>query len=233
MGGGSSALSFSILAFHVIERVMVPQFMLIAPPIDDPASYLARFTALAETGALAVALLNVSAESDAALKRKLDILAQPLQAAGIACLIAPPADPRLVARLSLDGVQASAADDLGAWVEAMKPNRILGVGSLRSRHEAMEAGEKDIDYVMFGEPRPDGYLPPLTQTIERAQWWAEIFNVPCIAYAPDLDAVAPLAATGAEFIAVGSWLFDADDPADMLAEARRIAKSSVMERVVS
>ena len=40
---------------------MVPQFMLIAPPIDDPAPYLDRFTALAETGALAVALLNVTA----------------------------------------------------------------------------------------------------------------------------------------------------------------------------
>lgn len=212
---------------------MVPQFMLIAPPIDDPAPYLTRFAALAETGALAVALLNVTAESDAALKRKLDLLTKPLQDAGIACLIAPPADPRLVARLALDGVQAGAGDDLGALVEALKPNRILGVGGLRSRHEAMEAGEKDIDYVIFGDPRPDGYLPPLSQTIERAQWWAEIFNIPCIAYAPDLDAVAPLAATGAEFVALGPWLFEADDPADLLAEARRIAKSGVMERAVS
>lgn len=191
---------------------MVPQFMLIAPPIDDPAPYLDRFRALAETGALAVALLDVTAESDAAWKRKLDLLAKPLQDAGIACLIAPPNDPRLIARLSLDGVQANAEDDLVALIGALKPNRIVGVGGLRSRHEAMEAGEKDIDYVMFGEPRPDGFLPPLSQTIERARWWAEIFNVPCIAYAPDLDAVAPLAATGAEFIALGPWLFEAKDP---------------------
>lgn len=212
---------------------MVPQFMLIAPRIDDPQAYLARFSALAETGALAVALLDVQAESDAALKRKLDLLAAPLQAAGIACLVAAPDDPRLVARLGLDGVHASAGDDLGALVEALKPNRILGVGGLRSRHEAMEAGEKDIDYVMFGEPRPDGYLPPLSQTIERAEWWAQIFNVPCIAYAPDLDSVAPLAATGAEFIALGPWLFEAQDPAQLLAEARRIAKSGAMERAVS
>lgn len=209
---------------------MVPQFMLITPPVDDPAAYLDRFTALAETGALAVALLNVSAESDAALKRKLDLLLAPLQAAGIACLITPPDDLRLVARLGLDGVHAGSEDDLGALVEGLKPNRILGVGGLRSRHEAMDAGEKDIDYVMFGEPRADGYIPPLSQTIERAQWWAEIFNVPCIAYAPDLGSVAPLAATGAEFIALGPWLFEAKDPAALLAEARRIAKSGAMER---
>ncbi len=53
----------------------------------------------------------------------------------------------------------------------------------------MEAGERDIDYVMFGEPRADGFVPPLAQTIERAEWWAAIFNVPCVAYAPDLDSV--------------------------------------------
>jgi thiamine-phosphate pyrophosphorylase len=42
--------------------------------------------------------------------------------------------------------------------------------------------------------------------------------------------VAPLTATGAEFIAVGPWLFEAEDPAAFLAEARRIAKSSAIER---
>ncbi|MCA3628318.1 MAG: thiamine phosphate synthase [Methylobacterium sp.] len=209
---------------------MVPQFMLLAPEIDDPAPYRPRFEALASTGALAVALLSVAAESEAALKRKLEILAKPLQEANIACLIAPPKDLRLVARLGLDGVQAQASDDLAGLVEALKPGRILGVGGLRSRHEAMEAGEKDIDYVMFGEPRADGFVPPLAQTIERAEWWATIFNVPCVAYAPALDAVAPLTATGTEFIAVGPWLFETEDPAALLAEARRIAKSNVLER---
>ncbi|MCA3674558.1 MAG: thiamine phosphate synthase, partial [Methylobacterium sp.] len=145
-------------------------------------------------------------------------------------LMAAPKDPRLVARLGLDGVHAQASDDLGALVEALKPQRILGVGGLRSRHEAMEAGERHIDYVMFGEPRADGFVPPLAQTIERAEWWATIFNVPCVAYAPDLDSVAPLTATGTEFIAVGPWLFEAEDPAARLAEARRIAKSKVLER---
>lgn len=209
---------------------MVPQFFLLAPRIDDPAPAVGRLTALAATGALAVALLDIEAESELALKRKLDRLAKPLQDAGVACLIAPPPDARLVARLGLDGVHAQASDDPGALVEALKPDRILGVGGLRSRHEAMEAGEKDIDYVMFGEPRPDGFVPPLAQTIERAQWWAEIFTLPCVAYAPDLAAVAPLAATGAEFIALGPWLFEAKDCAESLAEARRIAKSVAIAR---
>ncbi|CAN1534489.1 ThiE Thiamine monophosphate synthase [Rhabdaerophilaceae bacterium] len=221
---------FARAFFFLYRHAMVPQFGLITPPIDDPAAFLPRFAALASSGALAVALLRVTAESDAAFKRKLDVLLPPLQEAGIACLIAPPDDPRLVARLGLDGVHARGSDDLEGLVEALKPNRIIGVGALRSRHEAMEAGERDIDYVMFGEPRADGSLPPLAQTIERAAWWAEIFTVPCIAYAPDLDAVAPLTETGADFIALGPWLFAADDPAELLAEARRIAKSSALAK---
>jgi thiamine-phosphate pyrophosphorylase len=207
---------------------MVPQFTLLTPLIDDPAEVLPVFGRLAETGALAVVHLRVRAESDAAMRRKVELLTNPLQAAGIACLMDVPADLRHVARLGLDGVHASASDDLTPVVEALKPERIIGVGGLKSRHDAMEAGERDIDYVMFGEPRADGSLPALQQTIERATWWAEIFNVPCIAYAPDFAAIAPLAGTGAEFIALGPWLLEVEDGAQMLAEARRVAKSSVM-----
>ena len=40
---------------------------------------------------------------------------------------------------------------------------------------------------LFGEPRPDGYVPPLLTTLDQTRWWAEIFNVPCVAYAARLD----------------------------------------------
>jgi thiamine-phosphate pyrophosphorylase len=60
-------------------------------------------------------------------------------------------------------------------------------------------------------------LPPLQAIIERAAWWAEIFETPCVAYAPSLDAVAALARTGAEFIALGEAVWShAEGPADAL-----------------
>jgi thiamine-phosphate pyrophosphorylase len=43
--------------------------------------------------------------------------------------------------------------------------------------------------------------------IERASWWAEIFETPCIDYCPDPDSVAALIETGAEFVALGEWVF--------------------------
>ncbi len=80
----------------------------------------------------------------------------------------------------------------------------------------MTAGEFG-DYVMFGEPAPDGYVPPLGNVIDRCGWWAELFETPCVAYAPSLDAVTALAETGADFIATGDWLFAGDAAANAAA----------------
>ena len=84
--------------------------------------------------------------------------------------------------------------------ERLKSERAIGAGAIRSKDDAMGLGEAGADYLLFGEPRPDGSLPSLESVVERASWWAEIFETPCVAFAPSLDAVAPLAATQAEFI---------------------------------
>lgn len=205
---------------------MVPQFYLITPLIDDTAAFQPQLEAVIASGVFNVVLLRINAANETEFKRKAGELKTPLVTAGIAVLIDAPEEPRLVARLQLDGAHTQSPPALSACIEALKPDRIVGAGSLRSRHDAMEAGERDIDYVMFGEPRADGFTPPLAQTIERAAWWADIFNIPCVAYAPDITAIAPLAATGADFLALGPWLFDAEDPAAIAAEARRIGKAN-------
>ncbi len=71
---------------------------------------------------------------------------------------------------------------------------------------------------MFGEPRPDGTTMALSALVDRASWWAELFETPCVAYAPDAEAIAALAWTRAEFIALGPWAFD-----DPEAAARALA----------
>ena len=71
------------------------------------------------------------------------------------------------------------------------------------KDDAMSLGEAGVDYLLFGEPRRDGSLPSLDSVAERAAWWAEIFETPCGAYAPSLEAIEPLAATNAEFVALG------------------------------
>lgn len=208
---------------------MIPQFYLITPPVDDVLAFRARLEPLLATGAVAVMLARFAGIRDADLKGPATAIRTLVQEAGAALLMDMPEEARLIARLGLDGVHVPAPGPaLDEAVGALKPERIVGIGGLKARHDAMEAGERDIDYVMFGEPRPDGSLPAVSQTIDRAEWWASIFNVPCVAYAPDLDGVEALALTGTEFIGLGPWLFEAEDPASLLVEARRRVKDRTL-----
>lgn len=176
---------------------------LITPRIDDPAAFLPQLAAALAAGNVNCVLLRLAATDEADIKRQVKALGGPVQEAGAALLVEPAADARLTARIGADGVHLTGLADMDAALAACKPDRIVGIGGLKSRHDCMEAGEADVDYLMFGEPKPDGYVPPLEQTVERCQWWAEVFQIPCVGYADRLEDVAAIAATGAEFVALG------------------------------
>jgi thiamine-phosphate pyrophosphorylase len=72
----------------------------------------------------------------------------------------------------------------------------------------MVAAEAGADYVMFGEPDQRQHRPSLEAVIERVAWWAELFEIPCVGFAGSLDEVAAIADAGAEFVALGDWIFD-------------------------
>ena len=75
------------------------------------------------------------------------------QARGVAALVQN--DTRIAGRVRADGVHIDTGlADLAAAVEKLRPKLIVGAGGLRSRHEAMTAGEANPDYLFFG--RLDG-----------------------------------------------------------------------------
>ena len=75
---------------------------------------------------------------------------------------------------------------------------------------------------MFGEPRRDGSIPPLADVVDRVDWWAEIFQTPCVAYAARLADVAPLAAAGADFVAREAGADEDDKRRQTEAEIARL-----------
>ena len=86
----------------------------------------------------------------------------------------------------------------------------------------MLAAEAGADYVMFGEPDAAGRRPAFDAIAERVAWWAELFEIPCVGFAASLDEVEPLAAAGADFVAVGDCVFgDARGCAAAMADAAR------------
>ena len=192
---------------------------LITPVIEDFAAFGPLLSAAIDGHAPACVLLRLAARGDAEAKKALRTLAPLVQTPGAALLL-DGAVP-LAARVNADGVHirgpGAVLDDALA---SLKPERIVGAGALRNKDDAMSAGETGVDYVMFGEPAPDGYTPALAATLERVEWWAQIFNVPCIGFAAQLDDIGPLVEAGADFVALGEAVWgDPRGPAEAMREA--------------
>ncbi len=182
------------------------RLMLVTPPISDPGAISFRLMQAFAGGDVAAVLLRLAPGDERSLTERVKALAPPVQAQNVALVVE--ASAQVANRGGADGIHLTAgAEAIAEARSSLKQERIIGAGGLRSRHDAMDIGEAGVDYVMFGEPRPDGSLPPLPAVIERASWWAEIFETPCIAYCPDAKSVPALIETGAEFIALGEWVF--------------------------
>jgi thiamine-phosphate pyrophosphorylase len=60
---------------------------------------------------------------------------------------------------------------------------------------------------MFGDPDRHGRRPAFEELRERLTWWTELFEIPCVAFAASEQEIEPLAQTGAEFLALGEWIW--------------------------
>lgn len=168
-------------------------------------------------------LLRLAASDERTLINRVKALAPSVQDKGAALLL--DGAVRLVARSGADGAHLSGIADFTAALETLKPERIAGVGGLVSRHDAMLAAEQGADYVMFGEPDPTGKCPAFAAVEERVAWWAEVFEIACVAYAASIDSVTPLVSAGADFIAIGDVIWG--DPrlvAETVSEASRLLR---------
>jgi thiamine-phosphate pyrophosphorylase len=176
---------------------------LVTPVITDAATFAPLLADACRAGDVAAVLVRLAEADERAQVKCLKALAPVAQDTGAAVIVT--AAPAVAIRGGGDGVHVRGGDGAGlqAAIDALQPARIVGAGDLRSKHDAMRAGEAGVDYVMFGEPRADGSLPAFDLVHERAAWWAEVFAIPCVGFAPSLDQVAALAATGAEFVALG------------------------------
>ena len=190
---------------------------LVTPLLGDPAVFLRDIDAALTAGDIAAILLRLEKSDERTLVTRAKAVGAIVQRRDIALLL--DGYPELAARAGADGAHLTGIEALTAALGMLKPDRIAGAGGLRSRHDAMLAGEAGADYVMFGEPDTRGGRPPVDAIEERLHWWSELFEAPCVGYATSLDEVAPLAQAGADFVALGDWLWtQAKAPAAVIAE---------------
>jgi thiamine-phosphate pyrophosphorylase len=182
------------------------------------------FAEALEAAPVACALVRFASGSGAHAEAIVAPLLRPARSADCALLIEN--DVRAAARLGADGVHvAGAGEDLAEAIKRLKPDRIVGAGSLPTRDEAMTAGEMGADYVMFGEPRGGAQttgLASLVSLTERVAWWAEVFETPCVAFAQTIEAAGTLADAGADFVALGDAVWAASSPAAAVRDAQSL-----------
>jgi len=189
---------------------------LVTPAVADAQAAAALLGPALAAAEVAAVLLRLAPADERTLVNRIKDIAPSVQERGAALLVEGHAG--LAARAGADGAHATGIPAVQEAIAALKPERIVGAGGLASRHDAMLAAESGADYVMFGEPDAAGHRPSFEAIRERVEWWAEVFEIPCVAYAASLDEIGALAA--AEFIALGpAILSEPRGPAAAVADA--------------
>ena len=205
------------------------RLLLVTPLINETAAFAGLLSAASAAGDIAAVIARFSPAGDSELSARARALLPFVQARNIAFLLQDHA--ALAAKIGADGAHLSNTQTLRDALPMLKPKFITGAGGLVTRDDAMSAGEAGADYVMFGEPDAAGKSPSFAAIVERVVWWAEIFEIPCVAFAETADQAEELARAGADFIALGAAVWS--DPrrvAAVIAEAA--ARISAPEPIV-
>jgi thiamine-phosphate pyrophosphorylase len=187
-----------------------PRLYLATPAVDDPAQLLAPLTAALAAADVAAVLVRLTPSDPRTLTSRVKTLAPVIQQGGAALLLDAAAldgQFELVARSGADGAHLAGIAAMDEALAALKPDRIVGVGALATRHDSMSAGEQGADYVLFGEADAQGQRPSRDAVAERVGWWAELFEPPCVAYAASQDEARDFVAAGADFILVDDLIW--------------------------
>ncbi len=202
-----------------------PRLYLATPLVDDPASLVAELPGLLAAADVAAVLVQLTETDQRTMISRIKALAPVVQNAGAALLV--DGHPELVARGGADGAHLANIAALEEAMPSLKPDRIAGVAGLETRHESMNAGEIGADYVLFGEPDAKGQRPSSQAIAERLDWWAELFEPPCVGFATSLEEAHDFAASGADFVLVGEFIWaDPRGPKAALAEADAAIKKA-------
>ena len=202
-----------------------PRLYLATPVVDDPAALQADLPGLLASADVTAVLLRLKETDQRTMTSRIKALAPPVQTAGAALLVEGHAE--LVARGGADGAHLPGIAALKEALPSLKPDRIAGVGGLTTRHHSMDAGEMGADYVLFGEPDAKGQRPSAQAIAERLDWWAELFEPPCVGYATSLEEARDFAASGADFVLVGEFIWaDPRGPKAALIEADAAIKQA-------
>ncbi|MCB1496126.1 MAG: thiamine phosphate synthase [Bauldia sp.] len=200
---------------------------LVTPADIDGAAFRPLLDAALGAGDVASLIITGGPQD---LQLTAEALVPVAQAHNVAALVLN--DTRIAGRSRADGVHVdSGPADLKTAIEAFRPDKIVGAGTIRTRHDAMLIGEFDPDYLFFGRLDGDNRPDIFPKALDLAAWWSSMFVVPAMVMGGNtLHSVAEAAATDVEFVALRDAIWDhPSGPAQAVGEANRILDAAARE----
>lgn len=184
---------------------------------------------LLKTGACACAVLNLGGISGEDASELIAVYRAASTDAATALLSL--SDPDMAKTLSLDGVHLTdPAHSVSTARERLGRSANIGAGPAHDRHTAMLLGEQEPDYVLLASSNGSAWAAPDPELVT---WWAELFEVPSVAFAAETGQALELAAAGADFVALGeSFCGRADASEQVTALASELAEFTTAEAAV-
>jgi len=203
-----------------------PRLFLVTPPAFDTAEMAAKLQQAFTGGDIACVLIYMPGAGTKDVQAAADVLVPVIQAGGAAAIVYR--DTQAAGRSGADGVHVDTSlEDVKLAVESFQPERIVGTGGTKLKHDAMEWAETGVDYLFFGKLDLAEKDSAYDKTLRNAAWWAELFETPCVAMAGNsLDKLGDVAATGADFVALKDAVWTSDtDISTLIADANTVLEA--------
>ncbi len=200
-----------------------PRLFLVTPPEFDPSDMAAKLKQAFAGGDIASVMIYMPGTGTKELQAASEILVPVIQEGGAAAIVYR--DTQAAGRSGADGVHVdTSVEDVKLAVESFQPERIVGTGGTKLKHDAMEWAETGVDYILFGKLDLAEKEHAHQKTLKSANWWAELFGTPCVALAGNtLETLGEVAATGADFIAVKDAVWQSgEEISEVIAKANAI-----------
>lgn len=192
----------------------------------------AKLGAAFEGGDVACVLIYMPTASSKDIQAAAETLVPIIQNAGAAALVY--ADTQAAGRSGADGVHIETSlEDVKLAVESFQPAKIVGAGGTKLKHEDMETAETGIDYLFIGRLDLEEQDEAHQKTIAKADWWAELFETPCVALGGrTIASVEAAAATGSDFVALKDAVWShPEGPAAAVSAANEILEKYPFEEI--
>jgi len=207
-----------------------PRLFLVTPPKFDPDTMASDLEQAMSGGDVACVLIYMPGAMSKEIQAAANRLVPVIQKGGAAAIVY--GDTQAAGRAGADGVHVDTSlDDVKLAVESFQPERIVGAGGTKLKHEDMEWAETGIDYLFYGRLDLEERDEVHPKTLQRAQWWAELFETPCVALGGrSLASVEAAAQTRADFVALKDAVWQhGDGPAAAVREANAVLEQHPFE----